>query len=62
MSTDVEIGRELRDRLDESSPLALHITTRDVRDSVARTCRCGQTLDDPTSELCGPCGRDRGAR
>lgn len=25
-------------------------------------CRCGRELDDPTSDKCGPCGRDEEAR
>lgn len=55
-------AREIRDQLDEENPLALRLTGKGHRPRISAECRCGAPLDDPTSEICGPCGRDRGTR
>ncbi len=58
----IHLAREIRDRLHEENYLALHLAATDTPQSIAGQCQCGAPLDDPTSDRCGPCGRDSGAR
>lgn len=58
----IEIGRALRDRLDEESVLALRLLNRPRRVTPSELCICGAPLGPDDFGVCGPCGRDRGAR
>jgi hypothetical protein len=54
----VHLARELRDRIDESNVLAFRLIETGRESRLSGLCRCGREVSDPTSALCGPCGRD----
>jgi hypothetical protein len=62
----LEVGRALRDRLDEQDVLALRLVARRTDDPEAprTTCAwCGEPVDaGDLSAYCPPCGRERGLR
>lgn len=58
--TRADVARSVRERIDESCDAAL-FTLPPIPVSVG-LCRCGAPLDDPTMDVCGPCGRDQGER
>lgn len=58
----VELARSLRGGMTEENSLALRLLDAGRNVRIRGLCECGATLDDPTSEICGPCGRDRGVR
>lgn len=60
--TKLEIGRALRDRLDEGSVLALRLLKRPSRSDLTESCSCGVPLSPEDFGVCGPCGRNRGVR
>lgn len=57
----VEAARHLRAQLHEADPALLAVVLSPVR-APRGACRCGAPIDDPCSDYCGPCGRDRGER
>lgn len=61
-AVQVHLARAVRDGLDESNHLALKLLAAGRESRLSGLCRCGRELDDPTSNLCGPCGRDEGVR
>lgn len=60
--TKLEIGRALRDGLDEGSVLALRLLNRPRRADLTERCICGVPLSPEDFGVCGPCGRSRGDR
>lgn len=61
MTSRIEQARELRDRIDEQSMIALILSGK-PQGKRSGFCWCGAPVSADDFGVCGPCGRDRGER